>query len=63
MTMVLLARAAILIVLLFGALYWWTRRSEHEMNLERPGLSEEDRSSVRRFGRRVGVNAGNTGRM
>jgi hypothetical protein len=42
-------------------LYWWVRRSERDMDLERPGLSDDELSNALRFGITVGVNQGNTG--
>jgi nitrogen fixation-related uncharacterized protein len=60
MTTVLLILAAVLMVSVFGSLYWWTRRSERDMDLERPGLSDEQ-SNALRFGIAVGINQGNTG--
>jgi uncharacterized iron-regulated membrane protein len=47
MTMVLMVIAAVVVLALFGALYWWTRRSEREISYDKPGLSDEQANALR----------------
>lgn len=47
MTMVLMVIAAVVMLMLFGALYWWSRKSEREIGYDKPGLSEEQANALR----------------
>jgi nitrogen fixation-related uncharacterized protein len=47
MTTVLLIVGAVFAVALFGALYWWSRKSEREISYDKPGLSDEQANALR----------------
>lgn len=62
MTTVLLVLAAVIALTLFGALYWWSRRSEREISYDKPGLSDEQANALR-FGIAASSSQGMNGRM
>jgi flagellar basal body-associated protein FliL len=47
MTTALMVIAAVLALAAFGALYWWTRKSERDIGYDKPGLSEEQANALR----------------
>lgn len=47
MPTVLMVIAAVVMLMLFGALYWWSRKSEREIGYDKPGLSEEQANALR----------------
>lgn len=47
MTTVLLVLALVPVVVLFGALFWWTRKSEQDIDYDRPGIPEEQANGLR----------------
>jgi hypothetical protein len=57
MATVLMVIAAVLVLSMFGGLYWWVRRSERDISYDKPGLSEEQANALR-FGIAIGVNQG-----
>ncbi len=62
MAMVLMVIGAVVTLSLFGALYWWTRKSEHEIAYDKPGLSDEQANALR-FGIAASSSQGMNGRM
>jgi hypothetical protein len=48
-----------MILAVFSALFWWTRKSEREIGYDKPGIPEEQANGLR-FGIAVGVNQGGT---
>ncbi|HEX8092964.1 hypothetical protein [Jatrophihabitans sp.] len=60
MATVLVVLTAVLLVALFGALYWWTRKSERDIGYDKPGIPEDQAAGLR-FGIAIGVNQGNMG--
>jgi hypothetical protein len=58
MATVLVVLAAVLMVALFGALYWWTRKSERDIGYDKPGIPEDQANGLR-FGIAMGVNQSN----
>jgi uncharacterized iron-regulated membrane protein len=57
MTTVLLVLAAVLVVALFGALYWWSRKSERDIGYEKQAIPEDQANGLR-FGIAMGANQG-----
>jgi len=47
MTPVLMASAAVLVLALFVALYWWTRKSERDMSYDEPGMPDKNGDGLR----------------
>lgn len=47
MSTTLLIIAAVIILTVFGALYWWSRKSERDIGYDKPGLSEEQANALR----------------
>ncbi|HEX8080883.1 MAG TPA: hypothetical protein VF557_11775 [Jatrophihabitans sp.] len=47
MSTTLLIIAAVIILAVFGALYWWSRKSERDISYDKPGLSDEQASALR----------------
>jgi hypothetical protein len=47
MSTTLLIIAAVIILAVFGALYWWSRKSERDIGYDKPGLSEEQANALR----------------
>jgi hypothetical protein len=47
MTMVLMVIAAVVMLAAFGALYWWSRKSERDISYDQPGLSDEQANALR----------------
>lgn len=60
MAMVLMVIGAVVMLALFVALAWWTRKSEREIAYDKPGLSEEFANELR-FGIAVSINQGVNG--
>jgi hypothetical protein len=60
MTTVLVVGATVLLVAMFGALGWWTRKSERDIGYDKPGIPEEQAAGLR-LGIAIGVNQGNVG--
>jgi len=47
MSTALLIIAAVIILAVFGALYWWSRKSERDISYDKPGLSDEQANALR----------------
>jgi hypothetical protein len=58
--MVLMVIGAVVMLMMFGALYWWTRKSERDIAYDKPGLSDEQANALR-FAIAVNVNHTLTG--
>jgi len=62
MAMVLMVIGALVMLVLFLALAWWTRKSEREIAYDKPGISDELANELR-FGIAVSINQGVNGGM
>jgi hypothetical protein len=62
MATVLVVIAAVLLVAMFGALYWWSRKSERDIGYDKPGIPEDQANGLR-FGIAIGANQGGQGGM
>ncbi|MDQ1744513.1 MAG: hypothetical protein QOE23_2852 [Pseudonocardiales bacterium] len=60
MAMVLMIIGAAVMLAMFCALAWWTRKSERDISYDKPGISEEQANALR-FGIAVSVNQSVTG--
>jgi hypothetical protein len=47
MATVLWVLALVLVLTLFGALFWWARKSERDIGYDKPGLSDEQANALR----------------
>jgi hypothetical protein len=47
MAPVLMALAVVVVLALFAALYWWTRRSERDMSYDGPGMPDKNADGLR----------------
>jgi hypothetical protein len=60
MATVLMVIATVIMVAVFGALYWWSCKSERDISYDKPGLSDEQANALR-FGIAIGANQGQGG--
>jgi cytochrome c-type biogenesis protein CcmH/NrfF len=47
MTTVLWVLALVVVIALFGTLFWWTRKSERDIDYDKPGLPDEQANALR----------------
>ncbi len=62
MTTVLWVLAPVLVLAPFGALFWWSRRSEREIGYDKPGLPDEQANALR-FGIAASSSQGMNGHL